>query len=252
MHGMEVMLLSVFGGDHLYFQAIPSLMVAMFPCQRLGWWLAWALPNAPGSSGHLVGWGCGPPSGYWFQVSADLGCLIWWPLTWKQWLWIETLDEFIQFGHKGPCKKIGKTNGLAITLSFPQWVVDPFICHQWIPLQMWGHFLPGKRYSPAFSNHQIGNSRNGHKPPQLYTAEPDLWDPATSFWAHPGMQEMWPFLGTLDELGLTKVMTYPVCANLHQTIVVLAALIQGLRDTGWQVTQLTCKQLKQTNSGYPR
>ena len=33
--------------------------------------------------------------------------------------------------------------------------------------------------------------------------------------------------------GLTKVMIYPTCANLHQKIVVLATPIQGLRDTGW-------------------
>ena len=38
--------------------------------------------------------------------------LIWWPLTWKQWLWIETPDKFIQFGCKGPCKKIKKLQGL--------------------------------------------------------------------------------------------------------------------------------------------
>ena len=78
------------------------------------------------------------------------------------------------------------TNGLAITMSFPQWVGDLFICHQWIPLQMWGHFLPGKRYSPAFLNNQSGNLRDGHELPQLHIVKPDLWDPATSFWAHPG------------------------------------------------------------------
>ena len=38
--------------------------------------------------------------------------------------------------------------------------------------------------------------------------------------------------------GLTKVTMYPVCANLHQKIAILATLIQGLMDTGWQVTQL--------------
>ena len=31
---------------------------------------------------------------------------IWWPLTWKQWLWIETPDVFVQIGCKSPCKKI--------------------------------------------------------------------------------------------------------------------------------------------------
>ena len=73
------------------------------------------------------------------------------------------------------------TNGLAVSTSYPWWVGDPFIHHQQIPLQMGGHFLPGKRYSLALSNHQIGNLRDGHKPPHLHTAEPDLWDPATSF-----------------------------------------------------------------------
>ena len=206
-----------------------------------------------GHSDHFMGWGCGPPSGYWFQVSAYLDHLIWWPLTQKQWLWIETLYEFMQFGHKGLCKKLRKTNGLAITTSFPWWVRDPIMHHQQIPLQMWGYFLPGKRYLPAFPNHQIGNSRDNHELPQLHAAKPDLWDPATSFWAHPGMPEMWPFSGMPNGfVGLTKVMLYPMCANLHQKIAVLATLIQGPMDTGWQVTWLPCKQLKQTNSGYPR
>ena len=38
--------------------------------------------------------------------------------------------------------------------------------------------------------------------------------------------------------GLTKVTIHPMCANSHQKIAVLATLIQGLMDTGWQVTQL--------------
>ena len=37
------------------------------------------------------------------------------------------------------------TNGLVVTTSFPQWVGDLFIHHQWIPSQTWGHFLPGKK-----------------------------------------------------------------------------------------------------------
>ena len=52
--------------------------------------------------------------------------------------------------------------------------------------------------------------------------------------------------------GLTKVAIYPMCTNSHQKNVVLATLIQGPRDTGWQVTWLMYKQLKHTNSGYPR
>ena len=58
-----------------------------------------------GHSGHLVGLGCGPLSGYWFQVSIHLGHSIWWPLTQKQWLWIETPNEFIQLGTKGHARK---------------------------------------------------------------------------------------------------------------------------------------------------
>ena len=58
--------------------------------------------------GCLAVWGCGPQSGYWFQASDHLGCSVWWSLTWKQWLWIETPDKFIQFGHKGTCEKIKK------------------------------------------------------------------------------------------------------------------------------------------------
>ena len=52
--------------------------------------------------------------------------------------------------------------------------------------------------------------------------------------------------------GLTKVTIYSVCANSLQKIAVLATQILGPRDRGWQATQLTCKHLKQTNSGYPR
>ena len=81
---------------------------------------------------------------------------------------------------------------------------------------MWGHFLPGKRYSPAFTNHQIGNLRDGNELPQLHTAKPDLWDPATSFQAHPGMPENVAKQRDAEWIGrLTKVTIYPVCANLH-------------------------------------
>ena len=56
-------------------------------------------------SGCLVGWGCYPLSGHWFQVSVHLGHSIW--LTWKQCLWIETPDEFIQLGTKTGTRKQG-------------------------------------------------------------------------------------------------------------------------------------------------
>ena len=73
-------------------------------------------------------------------------------------------------------------------MSDPRLVGDPFIHYQQIPLQMLGHFLPEKRYSPALLNHQI--LRDGCKPPQPKAAKPDLWDPATSFRVHPGTPEM--------------------------------------------------------------
>ena len=38
-----------------------------------------------GHSSHLVGCGCSPPPGYWFQVSDHLGHPIWWPMIQKQW-----------------------------------------------------------------------------------------------------------------------------------------------------------------------
>ena len=206
-----------------------------------------------GHSTHLLGWGCGPPSGYWFQVSTHLGHPIWCPLTWKQWLWIETPDEFIQFGCKGPCKKLRKTSGLAITMSYPWWVRDLFICHQWIPSQMWGHFLPGKRYSPAFLNHQLGNSRDGHEPPTAPCCWTRHLGSCHFFLGPPRDARNVTILRDAEWIGgLTKVMIYPMGTNLHWKIAVLVTPIQGPMDTGWRVTWLPCKQLKQTNSGYPR
>ena len=143
------------------------------------------------------------------------------------------------------------TNGLAV-MSFPWWVGDPFIHHKQVPLWTWGHFLPGIRYSAAFLNHWIGNSRDSCELPQLHAVKPDLWDPATSFWADSGMPENVTFLGDAGWIGvLTKVTIYPTCANLHWKIVVLAAPIQGL--SGYRVASypVTCKQLKKTNSGCP-
>ena len=97
-----------------------------------------------GHSGCLVGWGCDPLSGYWFHVSVHLGHSIWQPLTWKQWPWIQTLDEFIQLGTKACTRKQGYkwaySNHVFSTVS-----QKSFIFHQRIPLQMWGYFLPGKK-----------------------------------------------------------------------------------------------------------
>ena len=57
-------------------------------------------------------------------------------------------------------------------------------------------------------------------------------------------------MGTLGEFGgLTEVAIYPTFATPLQRAVVLASLVPGPVDAGWQVTQLTHKQLKHTNSG---
>ena len=46
--------------------------------------------------------------------------------------------------------------------------------------------------------------------------------------------------GMLDEFGgLAKVMIDPTCVTLLQRAVVLALLVLGQIDAGWQVTQLT-------------
>ena len=47
--------------------------------------------------------------------------------------------------------------------------------------------------------------------------------------------------------GLTEVAIYPHNMILIQTIAVLAFLIPGLTIAGWQHTQLTHKQLNNTN-----
>ena len=60
-------------------------------------------------------------------------------------------------------------------------------------------------------------------------------------------------LGMLDEFGgLTEVTIYPACTTQLQRVVVLAFLVLGQIDAGWQATWLTHKQLKHANSGCPR
>ena len=149
-----------------------------------------------------------------------------------------------------PAQENKDTKGLVVTASFPWQVGSLFIHHQWIPLQTWGHFLPGKRYSPAFSSHQSGNLRDSHKLPWFHTVKPDLWDPATSLWAHPGMPENVTFHWDAGWIGgLTKVMIYPMCTNSHWKIAVLVDPIWGLSGS-WVASYLvTCKQLKKTNLG---
>ena len=80
---------------------------------------------------------------------------------------------------------------------------------------MWGHFLPGKRYSLALSNHQIGNLRDGHELQQPKAAKADLWDAATSFSSLPRDVKNVTILGDADGFGgLTEVTIYPMC-TLH-------------------------------------
>ena len=58
------------------------------------------------------------------------------------------------------------------------------------------------------------------------------------------------FLGDTGCIGgLTKVTIYPMCANLHQKIAVLAAPIQGPRGYRGASYPVTYKQLKKANSG---
>ena len=135
-----------------------------------------------------------------------------------------------------PMEENKDTNGLAVTTSYPWWSRDLFIHYQWIPLQMWGHPLPGKKVFSAFSNHQIGYLRDGDKLPQLHTAEPDLLDPATSFWAHPGMPENVTKHRDAEWVSrLIKVMIYLVCTNVHLKIAVLATPIPIQRIHGGEI-----------------
>ena len=138
--------------------------------------------------------------------------------------------------------------GLVLAMSDQWWVGNLFNCHQQTPLQMWRHIQPGNRHLPALSNHQIGNLRDSHKLPQPKTAEPDLWDHATSFEPTQGCQKC----DSSRHTGLIwcahQVKVYPICTTSLWRAVVLATLIPGLIDAGWQATLLTYKQLKDTNS----
>ena len=50
---------------------------------------------------------------------------------------------------------------------------------------------------------------------QLHTVKQDLWDPTTSYQAHPGMPENVTLLRDAEwTSGLTKVMIYPTCTNI--------------------------------------
>ena len=138
-----------------------------------------------------------------------------------------------------PMQENKDINGLAVTLSFPQWVAYPFIHYQQIPSQVWGHFLPGKRYPPAFLNHQSGDLRDSCKLPQLHTVKPDLWDPSLLFEPTQGCQKMWPFLGTLDGLvGSPKLQFIPHVPIHTKRLWSLPLWYRVQVDPGWQATQL--------------
>ena len=99
-----------------------------------------------------------------------------------------------------------------------------------------------KKVLTTFLNHQSGHLRDSHELPQLHTVEPDLWDPTTSYWAHPGMPENVTLLGDAEwTSGLSKVMIYPIYANSHPKIAVLAALIPGSSGSG-EVSYLVSSQ----------
>ena len=153
---------------------------------------------------------------------------------------------------QGPLQENKDTNGLAVTVSYPQWVRDPFIHHQQIPLQMWGHFLPGGKVLTSIL-----------KPPewqfkgwlQTATAPHCQTIPLETchFFLSPPKDARKCDL-TWDTRwinGLTKVAIYPTCTNQHQMIVVLAALIQGPSGSKVVSYLVTCKQQKKTNLRSP-
>ena len=175
-----------------------------------------ALPNASGSSGQfqqLVGVRVWPS--VWVFISGFESCrslnLVAIDMKLVVVNWNSGYIHTVQV--QRPMQENRDTNELAVATSYPWWVRDLFICHQQIPLQTWGHFLPRKRYSPAFLNHQIGNLRDGCELPQLHTAKSDLWDSATSFWAHPGMPENVTNTGMLNGLVGSPKSWFILCAQ---------------------------------------
>ena len=146
-----------------------------------------------------------------------------------------------------PTQENKDTNGLAVTTSFPQWVRNPFICHQMIPLQMWEHFLPGKKVLTSLQNHQSDDLSDSHEIPQLHTVEPDLWDPATQ--GHQKCDSSWGCW--MDWLA------HQSCDLSHMCQFAPKDCSPCHSDTGFewiqggQATWLPHKQLKQTNSGCP-
>ena len=101
------------------------------------------LPNASGSSGtfwlQFMGWRCGPPSGLLvpgFCSSRSLDLMQ--PLTQKTVAMNWNCQMNSYNWAQGPTQENKDTNELTVTTSFPWWIRDLFICHQWIPSQMWG------------------------------------------------------------------------------------------------------------------
>ena len=126
-----------FKGDQVMAISLVTWMVS-----RRG--LCLMLPSLPGLLSPLVMWVCGLPSRVWLQTFSHPSHWILWPLTWQLWPWTETPDSIKQFGCKGPGKKW--RNYWVCTNCILSMVIGiPFICHQWTPSQIWGHFWPGKR-----------------------------------------------------------------------------------------------------------
>ena len=129
--------------------------------------------------------------------------------------------------------KIRKTNGLAITTSFPQWVGDPLSATNRFLCRCGNTSYLGKRtHHPSWSTRLAiqGMVANDNR---SMPAEPDLWGPATSFWAHPGIPDMWPFSWILDGLMGSPKLWFTLCVPIHTErlwSLLLWYRVQGIHD----------------------
>ena len=141
------------------------------------------------------------------------------------------------------------TNRLVVMTLFPWWVGNLFIHHQWIPSQMWGHFLPGEKVLTSILK------------PVEWQFKGELQTNTASYcWTRP--LGSWHFFSSPPR-DPRKCNLYEgcwmdwwahqrhdlSCANQHQKIVVLATLIQGLSGSRVVSYPVTYKQQKQTNLG---
>ena len=129
--------------------------VVSFLARELGWWMWWGATKCLLIfRASLATWWC---EGVALHLDINSRLLII-QVTWSGGHWHENSScelklqiSSFSLGAKAHAIKLKNIWVLALATSVPQWVGDGFICHQWIPSQMWGHFLSGKRYSPALS-----------------------------------------------------------------------------------------------------